>query len=57
VIHDTLTGLERDLVETAENRGEISWSRRDLLLRQYFPRGTDPFGHSQAHLDQIALRR
>ena len=28
----------------------------NLLLRQYFPRGTDLSGHSQAHLDQIALR-
>jgi IS30 family transposase len=26
------------------------------LLRQYFPRGTDLSGHSQAHLDKIALR-
>jgi len=28
----------------------------NLLLRQYFPRGTDLSGHSQTHLDQIALR-
>jgi transposase, IS30 family len=28
----------------------------NLLLRQYFPRGTDPSVHSQAQLDQIALR-
>jgi IS30 family transposase len=28
----------------------------NLLLRQYFPRGTDLSIHSQAHLDQIALR-
>src|SRR6202795_1280441 len=28
----------------------------NLLLRQYFPRGTDLALHSQAHLDQIALR-
>jgi IS30 family transposase len=28
----------------------------NLLLRQYFPRGTDLSGYSQAHLDQIALR-
>ena len=28
----------------------------NLLLRQYFPRGADLSGHSQAHLDQIALR-
>jgi len=28
----------------------------NLLLRQYFPRGTDLSLHSQAHLDQIALR-
>ena len=26
------------------------------LLRQYFPRGTDLSGHSQAHLNRIALR-
>ena len=28
----------------------------NLLLRQYFPRGTDLSVHSQAHPDQIALR-
>src|SRR5271163_202943 len=28
----------------------------NLLLRQYFPRGTDLSIHSQAHLNQIALR-
>ena len=28
----------------------------NLLLRQYFPRGTDLSGYSQAQLDQIALR-
>jgi IS30 family transposase len=28
----------------------------NLLLRQYFPRGTNLSVHSQAHLDQIALR-
>jgi len=28
----------------------------NLLLRQYFPRGTDPSGYSQAQLDQVALR-
>src|SRR6195256_5490763 len=28
----------------------------NLLLRQYFPRGTDLSGHSQAQLDQVALR-
>jgi IS30 family transposase len=28
----------------------------NLLLRQYFPRGTDLSVHSQAHLNQIALR-
>ncbi len=28
----------------------------NLLLRQYFPRGTDLSVHSQAHLEQIALR-
>jgi IS30 family transposase len=28
----------------------------NLLLRQYFPRGTDLSGYSQAHLDQVALR-
>jgi len=28
----------------------------NLLLRQYFPRGTDLCVHSQAHLDQIAMR-
>jgi IS30 family transposase len=28
----------------------------NLLLRQYFPRGTDLSVHSQAHLDQIAQR-
>jgi IS30 family transposase len=27
-----------------------------LLLRQYFPRGTDLAGYSQAQLDQVALR-
>ena len=26
------------------------------LLRQYFPRGTDLSGYSQAELDQVALR-
>ena len=28
----------------------------NLLLRQYFPRGADLSGHSQAQLDQVALR-
>jgi IS30 family transposase len=28
----------------------------NLLLRQYFPRGTDRSGYSQAQLDQVALR-
>jgi IS30 family transposase len=28
----------------------------NLLLRQYFPRGTDRSAHSQAQLDQVALR-
>ena len=28
----------------------------NLLLRQYFPRGTDLYGYSQAQLDQVALR-
>ena len=28
----------------------------NLLLRQYFPRGTDLSGYSQAHLDRVALR-
>ena len=28
----------------------------NLLLRQYFPRGTDLSGCSQAQLDQVALR-
>jgi transposase, IS30 family len=28
----------------------------DLLLRQYFPRGTDLSGYSQAQLDQVSLR-
>jgi len=28
----------------------------NLLLRQYFPRGTDLSAHSQAQLDQVALR-
>ena len=28
----------------------------NLLLRQYFPRGTDLFGYSPAQLDQVALR-
>src|ERR1700683_2212210 len=28
----------------------------NLLLRQYFPRGTDLSGHSQAQLDQVSLR-
>jgi len=28
----------------------------NLLLRQYFPRGTDPSGYSQAQLDKVALR-
>ena len=28
----------------------------NLLLRQYFPRGTDLSGYSQAQLDQVALR-
>jgi len=28
----------------------------NLLLRQYFPRGTDLAGYSQAQLDQVALR-
>jgi IS30 family transposase len=26
------------------------------LLRQYFPRGTDPSGYSQAQLDHVSLR-
>jgi IS30 family transposase len=28
----------------------------NLLLRQYFPRGTDLSGYSQAQLDQVSLR-
>ena len=28
----------------------------NLLLRQYFPRGTDLSGYSHAQLDQVALR-
>jgi IS30 family transposase len=28
----------------------------NLLLRQYFPRGTNLSGYSQAQLDQVALR-
>jgi IS30 family transposase len=28
----------------------------NLLLRQYFPRGTDLSGYSQAQLNQVALR-
>jgi IS30 family transposase len=28
----------------------------NLLLRQYFPRGTDLAGYSQAQLDRVALR-
>jgi IS30 family transposase len=28
----------------------------NLLLRQYFPRGTDLSGYSQAQLSQVALR-
>ena len=28
----------------------------NLLLRQYFPRGTDLSAHSQAQLDQVSLR-
>ncbi len=28
----------------------------NLLLRQYFPRGTDLAGYSQTQLDQVALR-
>ncbi len=30
--------------------------KTNLLLRQYFPRGTDLSGYSQAQLDQVALR-
>jgi IS30 family transposase len=28
----------------------------NLLLRQYFPRGTDLSGYSQAQLDHVSLR-
>jgi len=40
---------------------QSTWQRvtnenTNLLLRQYFPRGTDLSGYSQAQLDQVALR-
>jgi IS30 family transposase len=36
--------------------GSVARTKTNLLLWQYFPRGTDLSGYSQAQLNQVALR-